>query len=125
MKIVFDTYAWIEFFEGTEKGKVVGKYLENEEVLTPSIVLLELSYRADQERWDFKKFFSFIKSNSKVIGLNEEFILSFGGIYNQMKKKIKNISMADVVILHTATMNDAKVLTGDEHFKKTEMAIML
>ncbi len=45
MKIVFDTYAWVEFFEGTRKGKIVNEYLENEEVLTPSIVLLELSYR--------------------------------------------------------------------------------
>ncbi len=125
MKIVFDTYAWVEFFEGTRKGKIVNEYLENEEVLTPSIVLLELSYRADQEGWDFKGFFNFIKSNSQVIGLNEEFILSFGEIYNKMKKKVKDISMADVVILHTAALNDAKVLTGDEHFKKTEMAIML
>lgn len=125
MKIVFDTYAWIEFFKGTEKGKKVNIYLENEEVLTPSIVLLELSYRADQEGWDFRMFFNFIKSNSQVIGLNEELILSFGDIYNKMKKKVKNISMVDIVILHTAALNDAKVLTGDEHFKKTEMAIML
>ena len=125
MKIVFDTYSWIEYFKGTQKGHVVGKYLSENSILTPSIVLLELSYRADKEGWDFKKFFAFIRNNSQVIGLNESFILSFGEVYNKAKKQAKDISMADVVVLHTALLNDAKVLTGDKHFEKTGRAIIL
>jgi len=125
MKIVFDTYAWIEYFNATKKGVIVKKYLEDEEIITPVVVLLELGYRADQEGWDFKKFFAFIKNNSHIIGLNESFILSFGEIYNKTKKQIKNIGMADIIVLHIARINDAKILTGDEHFKKIDRAIIL
>lgn len=125
MKIVFDTYAWIEYFNATKKGIIVKKYLEEEEVITPTIVLLELSYRADQEKWDFSKYLSFVKANSKIIGFNEKFALSFGKLYNQTKKQIKDISIADIIILNTAILNDAKVLTGDKHFEKIDGAIII
>ncbi len=125
MAIVFDTYAWIEYFNATKKGVVVKKYLEEEEVITPSIVLLELSYKSDKEGWDFDKYFGFIKSNSRIIGVNEKFILAFGKAYNNIKKQVKKIGITDIIIIHTAGMNDAKVLTGDEHIIKSGKAIEL
>ena len=125
MAIVFDTYAWIEYFNATKKGIVVKSYLEGKDVITPAIVLLELSYRADQEGWDFSKYLSFIKTNSKITGFNEKFAVSFGKLYNESKKKIKDISMADIIILNTAILNDSMVLTGDKHFEKTGRAIIL
>ena len=125
MKIVFDTYAWIEYFNATKKGEVVKEHLENDEIITPAIVLLELSYRSDQERWDFGKYLNFIKTNSKIIGMNEKFILTFGKVYNKIKRQIKDISMADIIVLHTSILSDAKILTGDEHFKKINRAIIL
>lgn len=125
MKIVFDTFAWIEFFEGTKKGEKVSEYLENNEIITPLIVLLELSYKADKEKWDCKKILNFIKINSKIAGVNEEFVLNFGGLYNKTKQKIKGIGFADIIILKTAIQNNAKVLTGDPHFSKIDEAIIL
>lgn len=125
MAIVFDTYAWIEYFNATKKGIIVKKYLEEEEIITPSIVLLELSYKSDKERWDFSRYFNFIKSNSKIIGINEKFILTFGKAYNNIRKQIKNIGITDIMIVHIAKMNDAKILTGDEHIIKTGRAIVL
>lgn len=125
MKIVFDTYAWIEYFRASLQGEIVKKYLETEEIITPSIVLLELSYRANKEGWDMKKYFNFIRIKSKIIGINEEFILRFGALYNSTKKKIKGIGLADVIILMTALLHDTKVLTGDEHFKTIKEAIIL
>ncbi len=125
MKIVFDTFAWIEFFEGTKKGEKVSEYLENNEIITPLIVLLELSYKADKEKWDCKKILNFIKINSKIAGVNEEFVLNFGELYNKTKQKIKGIGFADIIILKTAIQNNAKVLTGDPHFSKIDEAIIL
>ena len=125
MRIIFDTYAWIEYFEGSKKGEIVKKYFESEEILTPLIVLLELSYKADKEKWDFKKLLNFIKVKSEIVGINEEFVLCFGKVYNKMKKKIKGIGFADVIILNTAILHDAKILTGDKHFSKIDRAIIL
>ena len=44
MKIVVDSYAWIEIFLGTEKGKSASKAIEDaEQAITPEIVLAEIS----------------------------------------------------------------------------------
>lgn len=125
VKVVFDTYAWIEYFEGSKKGEIVKGYLEDSEVLTPVAVLLELSYKADRDGWDFKKHLNFIKLNSKIIGFNEEFILSFGNVYNRMKKRIKDFGLADAIVLNTANLHDAKILTGDKHFSGINEAIII
>ncbi|MEK6906237.1 MAG: PIN domain-containing protein [Nanoarchaeota archaeon] len=125
MAIVFDTYAWIEYFNGTNKGEIVRKYMGENEILTPVIVLLELSYKADKEGWNFKDYLKFIKLNSEIVGINEKFVLLFGDFYNKIKKSIKKIGITDIIILHTANINDAKILTGDKHFEKIDNVIML
>ena len=41
--IVFDSYAWLEYFSGSSKGNVVkGIIGSSEEILTPSICLAEI-----------------------------------------------------------------------------------
>ena len=125
MKIVFDTYAWIEYFEGTKKGEKVEEYLKNNEIITPAIVLLELSYKADKEGWNCKEILDFVKLHSKIVGINEEFVLNFGKLYNKTKREIKNIGFADIFVLNTALLDNAKVLTGDPHFSKLNNSIIL
>ena len=124
MKIVFDTYAWIEFFKGTDNGKIVKKYLAEGKVFTPSVVLLELSYKADREGWDFQKHLNFIKLNSEIVGLNENFILNFGKVYNKTRKNVRDMGIVDVVVLNTAIINDSQIITGDKHFEKIERSII-
>ena|SRR3989344_8735893 len=119
MKLIFDTYAWIEYFIGSKKGEVVKSYFDNE-ILTPTLVLMELSYRFDQEGWDFKKFLNFIKSKSTIMGINEDTILEFGKFYNLLKKKEKSISFVDTLIFTLAKLENTKILTGDLHFKEFE-----
>ena len=41
--VVLDTYAWVEYFRGSERGLVVKEFLEKGEVVTPSITLAELA----------------------------------------------------------------------------------
>ena len=60
-----------------------------------------------------------------VAGFNDDFILKFGKVYNEAKRKVKGIGIADCIILTTAILNDAKILTGDNHFLKFKEAIML
>ncbi|MEK6860649.1 MAG: PIN domain-containing protein [Nanoarchaeota archaeon] len=124
MSVVLDTYAWIEYFLGSEEGKIVESYLKKDPI-TPFIVLLELSYRADKEVWDFRRYLDFIKINSRITGLNEKFILKFGSFYNRTKKEIPTIGIADVIVLLTANEEKAKILTGDEHFKNIPDTIFL
>lgn len=87
-------------FLGLEQGKLVESCLM-ENIITPFIVLLELSYRADKEGWDFKKCLNFIKMHSKISALTEEFIVDFGSLYNKTKKEMPTIGIADVITLLT------------------------
>ena len=124
MKIVFDTYAWIEYFKGSEQGKIVNQYIK-EKIITPLIVLLELSYRANKEGWDIIRYLNFIRFHSEISVFNENFIIEFGKNYNKLKKEIQDFSMADCIILTTAKLENAKVLTGDVHFKNFSETIFL
>ena len=42
--IVFDTYAWVEYFIGSERAIVAKEYIERgEEIVTSDIVLAEIA----------------------------------------------------------------------------------
>ena len=117
MKILLDTYAWIEYFKGSAKGKKVQNFLKNEEILTPSIALVELSCKAFKEDWDFVKCLEFIKTKSLIVDLNEEIIINIGKVYCEMRKEKPHFSLPDSIILCSAIIEKAKILTGDKHFK--------
>ena len=71
------------------------------------------------------KDFNFIISQTKIIQLNMELALLAGKINNENKKKIKNWGMADSIILATARINKAKVVTGDEHFRNLDSVMIV
>jgi len=119
-----DTYAWIEYFQGSKKGKIVDGYLK-EEIVTPSIVLIELSCKSEKERWNFEKHLEFIKSKSLIIQIDEEIIVKCGKIYMSEKEKKSRFGIIDAIILTIARKLKAKILTGDEHFEDLEETIML
>ncbi|MDK2383479.1 MAG: PIN domain-containing protein, partial [Candidatus Korarchaeota archaeon] len=51
--LVVDSYAWIEYFLGSDKGKKVLEELRRaEEVITPSVVLAELAHKYFREGMD-------------------------------------------------------------------------
>ena len=51
--IIVDTFAWVEYFLGSKKGKIVEEYLNENNLVTPSIVLIELSCKSAKENWNF------------------------------------------------------------------------
>jgi|SRR3989344_7659768 len=123
--IIFDSYAWIEYFLGTDKGKIVESYFEKDKIITPSIVLVELSCKAEREDWSFKEYLTFIKSKSQIVGISEETIIGCGKIYIYEKNKKKEFGIIDAIILTTARNLNAKILTGDKHFFDIKEVVMI
>jgi predicted nucleic acid-binding protein len=123
--VIFDTYAWIEYVKGTTQGADVRQHLEKSNILTPTPVLLELSIKAEKEKWDMQQLNKFIKKNSRIINLNESLVLSFGKLYNNVKRKNKNMGITDVTILALAKQHHAKILTGDPDFRPFKETILL
>jgi len=123
--IILDSSAWIEYFTGTKNADFVEETLEKGNIITPSIVLVELSCKATKEKWDFQEQLTFIKSRSTIMGMNEKMILKCGKVYIEERKKKTKFGMADAIILTTAKEINAKILTKDNDFRGLDDVIML
>ena len=122
--MLIDTYAWIEFFNGTEKGAKVKEILKNNACFTSAICLAELSEWIERERLDGKDKLNAVKSLSSIIGLDEETLLLAGILKVEKRKRVKGFGLLDAIVLATAKQYGLKIVTGDKHFSG-ENAILL
>ena len=128
MKYVIDSYAWIEYFTGSELGKKVKSLIESsEEKLTPTICLAEVYAKTlkveNQELAEKQK--AFIKEKSALAFLDEPIAVESARQNVQMKKEIDGWGLADSIVYATAIIKKAEVVTGDEHFKKLKNVLFL
>jgi predicted nucleic acid-binding protein len=125
-KYVIDSFAWIEYFRGTKIGKKAMRYIESGAAATATITIAELKEKYLKQNWGFfDEDLAFIITNTLVVPLDRAISVSAGEINYQMKKKVKDWGMSDSIVLATARISSAKVVTGDEHFKGVSDAIFL
>jgi predicted nucleic acid-binding protein len=123
---VIDSYAWIEYFRGSSSGERAKQFIEKGTSVTASITLAELQEKYLREKWTtFESDLRFIATKTSVVPIDREISVSGGRINYENKKKIKNWGIADSIILATARVSSAKVVTGDPHFKGLKEAIMI
>ena len=114
---VIDSYAWVEYFRGSDEGEIAKDYIEGKICATASVTIAELSEKYKKENKSFEEDFDFIIAKTKIISLNKDIALIAGEMNYEHKRKIKNWGMSDSIILATAKLLNAKVLTGDKHFR--------
>ncbi|MEM3083754.1 MAG: PIN domain-containing protein [Nitrososphaerales archaeon] len=122
--ILLDTFAWIEYFSGSEQGKIVKDYL-NDDPISSSISLAEISRKYSKEGFkenEVRRRLLFIASKSllKEISIDVAFTVvnAYKDLHRNAKKEHLNTpSLADAIILATARIEGVKVVTGDPHFK--------
>ncbi|MEM2864967.1 MAG: PIN domain-containing protein [Candidatus Bathyarchaeia archaeon] len=123
---VVDSYAWIEYFRGSEAGKKARDFIEKDKSATATITLAELSEKYAREGWSyFNEDLLFIASTTIIVNLTKEIAVKAGEINAVMKAKVKGWGMADSIILATAQVAKAKVITGDKHFGGLKEAILI
>ena len=134
VKTVIDTYAWIEFFSGTEKGLKVKDILENsEEIYTPGVVLAEIArkfFSEGKENVFINSRLELITAASNITGIDAELAIEAAKCYlelmeNARKSKLNTPSLFDAIILATCRSLESKVVTGDEHFKNLPETIWI
>jgi predicted nucleic acid-binding protein len=124
--VVLDSFAWIEYFNGTSAGEKVQSFLEAGRVLTPAIVVAELSEKHKRLNREFGPKYDFVKARTSVVPLEEELARVAGELNFERKKSVKGWGMADSIILATARRAGSRIVTGDPHFRDlTEETIML
>lgn len=123
--MLLDSYAWIEFFQGSEKGEKVGHFLESIKCFTSIVTLSEVMEWCLKNNRDHRDRIERIKKFSKILNLNEEIVELAGKINFYNKKKVKGWGMLDSLIYASARLYNLKVLTGDKHFIELEGVEML
>jgi predicted nucleic acid-binding protein len=131
-KYVIDAYAWIEYFKASNFGGVAKKYIESKNVVTPSIVVAEVSRKLQKEillgnetqEGRFKRL-EFIRAASQIIDLDFDLAEEAGKTNVDKRGDVRGWGLADSIILCTAKRFKGKVVTGDEHFRNMEDTIFI
>jgi predicted nucleic acid-binding protein len=126
VKIVIDAYAWVEIFIGSKKGDKARENLtEADETYTPDVVMAEIArkyFREGVEEQTILERLKTIEETSDIATINKDVALESAKCYMQLSEKakaegLKSPSLFDAIVLATARLLNAKVVTGDEHFK--------
>jgi predicted nucleic acid-binding protein len=126
MKIVVDAYAWVEVFLGSEAGaRVKGVLRDAEGVLTPGTVLAEVARKYMREGMTaatVRKRLATISEASEVLDVDADLAVAaaratIGLDQRAGARGLGKPSLFDGIVLASARVNDAKVITGDEHFR--------
>ncbi|HYY91378.1 MAG TPA: type II toxin-antitoxin system VapC family toxin [Candidatus Dormibacteraeota bacterium] len=120
-----DSFAWIEYFSGSRAGERVREHIESSHGATPTIVVAELSEKYRRTGGELGARFDFIRSRTRLVPLDEELARTAGELNFQRKKKVHGWGMADSIVLASGRQRQAKILTGDPHFKDLPETISL
>jgi predicted nucleic acid-binding protein len=131
-KYIIDAYAWIEYFKASSFGEAAKKYIESKTVVTPSIVIAEVSRKLQKEirlgnetpEGRLKRL-EFIRATSQIIALDFDLAAEAGKINVEKGREARGWGLADSIILCTAKKTKGKVVTGDEHFRNMEDTIFI
>jgi predicted nucleic acid-binding protein len=116
-RILVDTSVWIEYFRNQSAALVgfVTELVKNSQICVPRIVLAELMQGAKSER-ELSVIGEFMEAFT-ILDQTDQTWLKAGRLSYELKRKGKNINLADCYIAVLAQENDCAVLTLDRHFK--------
>lgn len=134
MKVLVDSYAWIELFLGSGKGGRVRELVETaEEAYTPDIVLAELTrkyFREGSPERLVRERLSTVQGTSRTLTVTADVAVAASRAYFELadmarKKRLKSPSLFDGIVLGAARVKNAKVVTGDPHFENLAETIWI
>ncbi len=124
--MLLDSSAWVEFFQGSEKGKEVRLVLEREESFTSLVTFSEIAqWCLRTGRKDLMICIEAVKRMSRILVPTEVISIVAGKMNYERKKAGKKWGMMDSIIVATAQVYGLKVLTKDNGFRDLAEAQIL
>lgn len=125
VNVLIDSSAWIEYFAGGKLAEKCSRYIEKvdkENCFTSTIILYE-TYKKLKKEFNEETALSasaLIMEHTTLIDLDDEIALKAADVSLSNK-----LSMADSIIMTTAVINNAKIVTMDKHFKGLENVVFI
>jgi len=88
-------------------------------------VISEFVDKYTREKIDLEERLKFIKTKSSVTPLDEDTAELAGRISAERRLLVKGWGLVDSIVLASARARKMKVITGDEHFRGLEDAVMI
>ena len=126
MKIVADSYAWLEIATDTRSGRLAASILSQaERVFVPDVVLAEVARKYLREgtaESTVERRLAIISESAEVVPIDNRIALDAAEAYVELRGKAKKSglgdpSLFDAIVLSTARNLGAKLLSGDQHFR--------
>ena len=126
-KFVVDSWAWIEYLDGSTPGIKVRDIVldERNQLYTSIISVAEIISKEKRKRKDPEIAWQAITNLSKILQIDELDSKRVGFLHAEIKSSNKNFGLADSFALFAARELGAKVLTGDPDFKGVPEAVLL
>ena len=126
-KIVVDAYAWIEYFNASEKGLKIKQIIENEnnEIFISSVTFAEVISKFLRTNKEVTIAIAGLNTLSTTVEVSQDISISAGEIHFNEKKKNEDFGMLDSFVVATAKKLNAKILTGDNDFKNFKEVIFI
>jgi len=123
LTVLIDSWAWIEYFKGSDYGRKAKKFIDGKEKALISTINIAEVYRwilrfYDENLANEKK--NAMKARCFVIPVSEEIAVMAAKIKHKEK-----ISLGDSIIYATAKKENAAILTGDPDFKGKDEVIFI
>ncbi len=127
MLYIIDSYAWVEYFIGSQKGELLKKLFLNEQnrFATVECCLAEIYGWALKNNQDFDQLFKIIRANSSIIAITEHDWIDAGKERFEQRKAQRDFGLIDAVILIKQKEYRCTIITGDKHFKNVDNVVFL
>ena len=125
--IVIDSWAWIEYLDGSDLGARVRNLImdERNKLYTHVVSIAEIISKEKRRKKDPEIAWKAVTSLTKILQIDESDSKAAGFLHAEIKSRNKNFGLADSFVLHAAKKIGGRVLTGDPDFKGIAEAISL
>jgi len=126
MKYLIDAYAWIEYLEGSKEGEKVDEFLnQNNEIFITSITIAEVVSKIKRKNGNSELAYESMIKNTKIIEITPNISKEVGLFHAEIREKIPTFGLADAFLYIVSKKINAKIITGDRHFKDFKEVIQI
>jgi len=120
---LLDSWCWIEYFNGTDVGRKVAKYIDSDDNIFISVINLAEVYKwglSKKSERDAESMVHIMLSRCFIAPVEPETALNAGKLNWQ-----KKWGLGDSLIYSTAKAHSLQLVTGDPHFKNEKEVVYL